>query len=137
QFDFRLFNDTTKQTLRDWMLPTALSNDKAIVLMTVLLSKMRREQIIISALSSLEDFLHGIIQEANQQTYHALTSKLSTQQREMLSVLLANRDDSDKSYAHWLQEAPGRVNAKNLLGILDRLSFLQKLNTGVPEEYPV
>jgi hypothetical protein len=46
QFGFHLFNDTTKQALRDWMLPTALSTDKAIVLMAILLSKMRREQII-------------------------------------------------------------------------------------------
>ena len=66
QFGFRLFNDTTKQFLRDWMLPIALSTDKAVVLMMVLLSQMRHDQIVIPALSRLEDFLHGIIQEANQ-----------------------------------------------------------------------
>ncbi|MDQ7027706.1 MAG: Tn3 family transposase [Anaerolineae bacterium] len=78
QFGFRLFNDTTKQLLRDWMLPTALSTNKAIVLMNLLLSKMRQEQIIIPALSSLENFLHGIIQETSLQIYQVLTSALCT-----------------------------------------------------------
>lgn len=137
QFGFRLFNDTTKQLLRDWMLPNALSTDKAIVLMNLLLSKMRREQIVIPALSRLEDFLHGIIQEANQQTYRALTSELSTQQREMLSVLLAHREDSNQSYAQWLQQPAGKTNVNNLLAILDRLTFLQKMQLGVPEGYAV
>jgi len=137
QFDFRLFNDTTKQLLRDWMLPIALSTDKAIVLMNVLLSQMRHEQIVIPALSRLEDFLHSIIREANQQTDHALTANLSTQQREMLSLLLTNRDDSDKSYVHWLQQPAGKTNVNNLLAILDRLTLLQKMKLGVPEGYSV
>jgi TnpA family transposase len=137
QFGFRLFNDTTKQLLRDWMLPNALSTDKTIVLMNLLLSKMRREQIVIPALSLLEDFLHGIIQEANQQTYRALTSELSTQQREMLSVLLAHREDSNQSYAQWLQQPAGKTTVNNLLAILDRLTFLQKMQLGVPEGYAV
>jgi hypothetical protein len=133
QFGFHLFNDATKQLLRNWMTPTALSTDKAIVL----LSKMRHEQIIVPALSVLEDFLHGIIQEVNQQTYQSLTAKLSPQQREMLSLLLANRDDSDKSYVHWLQQPAGKSNVNNLLAILDRLTFLQKMKLGVPENYSV
>ncbi len=137
QFGFHIFNDTTKQLLRNWMLPNALSTDKVIVLMNLLLSKMRQEQIIIPALSLLEDFLHGIIQEANQQTYHALTAELSTQQREMLSLLHANRDDSDKSYVHWLQQPAGKTNVNNLLAILDRLTFLQKMQLGVFEGYAV
>ena len=137
QFGFRLFNDTTKQQLRDWMFPNALSTDKAIVLMNLLLSKMRREQIVIPALSILEDFLHGIIQETSLQIYQVLTSKLSTQQHEMLGLLLANHDDTDKSYAHWLQQPAGKSNVNNLLAILDKLSFLQKMKLGVPENYEV
>lgn len=137
QFDFRLFNDTTKQLLRDWMFPNALSTDKAIVLMDLLLSKMRQEQIVIPALSILEDFLHGIIQETSRQIYQVLTSKLSTQQHEMLGLLLANHDDTDKSYAHWLQQPAGKSNVNNLLAILDKLSFLQKMKLGVPENYEV
>jgi TnpA family transposase len=137
QFGFHLFNDTTKQLLRGWMIPTTLSTDKAIVLMNVLLAKMRHEQIVIPALALLEDFLHGIIQDANQQTHQALTSKLSIQQRETLSLLLANRDDTDKSYAYWLQQPAGTTSVNNFLELLNRLTFLQKMNLGVPEDYPV
>ena len=81
QFDFRLFDDTTRQYLRDWMTPSALSTDKAVVLMNILLAKMRDEHIIIPALSLLEDFLHSMIQDANRQTYQSLTSSLSDEQR--------------------------------------------------------
>lgn len=137
QFGFNHFNDTTKHQLRDWMLPTALSTDKATVLMNLLLSKMRQEQIVIPALSSVEDFLHGIIQETSLQIYQVLTSKLSPQQREMLGLLLANRDDTDKSYAQWLQQPAGKTNVNNLLAILDKLDFLQKMKLGVPENYAV
>jgi len=137
QFGFRLFNDTTKQLLRDWMFPNALSTDKAIILMNLLLSRMRQEQIVIPALSILEDFLHGIIQETSLQTYQVLTSKLSTQQHEMLGLLLANHDNTDKSYAHWLQQPAGKSNVNNLLAILDKLSFLQKMKLDVPENYAV
>ena len=35
QFGFRLFNDTTQQRLRDWMLPTALSLCSAVVVQPV------------------------------------------------------------------------------------------------------
>lgn len=137
QFDFRLFNDATKQLLRDWIIPTALSTDKAFVLMDVLLSKMRHAQIIIPALSLLEDFLHSIIQEANQQTFEALTKHLTTQQKQALGVLLANRDETQQSYATWLRQPPGTSNVKNFLELLNRLIFLKQMNLGVPEDYVV
>lgn len=137
QFGFHLFNDTTKQRLRDWMLPNALSTDKAIVLMNLLLSKMRQEQIVIPALSLLEDFLHSIIQEANQQTFEALTQHLTTSQQQALGVLLANRDETQQSYATWLRQPSGTSNANNFLELLNRLTFLKQMKLGVPEDYAV
>lgn len=137
QFHFHSFNDTTKQLLRDWMMPAALGTDKAMVLMTILLSKMRHEKIIIPSLSLLEDFLHGIIQQANQQTFAALTASLRPRQQQRLDVLLSNRDDSGQSYATWLQQPGGRATVNNLLTILDRLTFLRNLELGVPGDYVV
>ena len=137
QFGFRLFNDTTKQLLRDWMLPTALSTDKAFVLMDVLLTKMRHEKIIIPALSLLEEFLHGIIQQANQQTFEALTKNLTTQQQQALDVLLANRNETQESYATWLRHPSGISTVKNFLELLNRLIFLKQMDLGVPEDYAV
>ncbi|MEL6528307.1 MAG: hypothetical protein AAFQ07_21615, partial [Chloroflexota bacterium] len=98
---------------------------------------MRQEQIVIPALSLLEDFLHGIIQEANQQTFEALTKHLTTQQQQVLGVLLANRDETQQSYATWLRQPPGTSNAKNFLELLNRLTFLKQMNLGVPEGYTV
>lgn len=55
----------------------------------------------------------------------------------MLSVLLTQRDDSNQSYAQWLQQPAGKTNVNNLLAILDRLTFLPKMQLGVPEGYAV
>ncbi|MEO1440825.1 MAG: DUF4158 domain-containing protein [Chloroflexota bacterium] len=127
QFGFHLFDDTTKQRLRDWMMTSALSTDKAMVLMNILLTKMRDEQIIIPALSLLEDFLHGIIQDANRQTYETLTNGLTDSQRQALNLLLVNRDETAQSYATWLKQPTGTATVKNFLILLDRLAFLKKM----------
>ena len=137
QFGFRRFDDTTRQYLRDWMTPSALSTDKAVVLMNILLAKMRDEHIIIPALSLLEDFLHSMIQDANRQTYQALISSLSDEQRARLHLLLTNRDETGKSYMHWVQQPPGTATVNNLLTILDRLNFLEAMKLGTASDYIV
>ncbi|MEM6281998.1 MAG: Tn3 family transposase [Chloroflexota bacterium] len=137
RFGFHLFDDTTKQHLRDWMMTSARSTDKAIVLMNILLAKMRDEQVVIPALSLLENFLHGIIQNVNHQTYQALASSLSDDQRTRLHLLLSNRDETGKSYAHWVQQPAGTATINNLLVILDRLTFLKAMKLGTANDYAV
>ena len=136
-FNFSLYNDTTKAILHDWILPTALSTHKAAVVMNILIGKMRQENIIIPEITTLEEFLHPIIQQANSQIYRQLTDQLGKRQTQALDMLLAKRNQTGVSYRTWLQEPVGGVSVDNLLILLDRLTFIRAIGLSTPKEYAI
>lgn len=76
EYGFRRSNDTTWSDLHDWIYPLALSTDRAVVLMTHLIEKLRHDKVIIPALSTLEMFLAPIMDEADAETTQVLIGNL-------------------------------------------------------------
>jgi hypothetical protein len=138
QFNFHLFDDTTRSLLYKWIYPQALSTNKARVLMNNLIEKMRYEQIIIPTISALETFLHPIIQKADTENYRRLTSGLTDMQKQHLDLLLANQGGTKLSYrTWWLQQPPGLATVDNLIGLIDRLHFIRLINLNTLPSYQV
>lgn len=125
EYGFRRFNNTIQSDLHDWIYPLALSTDRAVVLMTHLIEKLRHDKVIIPALSTLEMFLAPIMDEADAETTQALIGNLTPTQLEWLDLLLQSRDGGHHSFLGWLQQATGRASADSFLNIVDRLTFLQ------------
>ena len=137
EFDFHILNDNMKSILRNWLTPWALSTNKALVLMNSLIEKMRREQIIIPAISTLEEFLYPIMQQADIENFHRLTANLTDEQKQHLDLLLTNQDGTNLSYRTWLQQPPGLPAVNNLLALLERLVFIQRIDLNPPADQPV
>jgi TnpA family transposase len=136
-FGFHTFNNNMKSILRSWLTPWALSTNKALALMDGLIEKMRREQIIIPAISTLEQFLYPIMQQADSNNFHRLTSDLTDKQKQHLNLLLANQGGTQLSYRTWLQQPPGLPTVDNLLTLLDRLAFIRRIDLNLPTDQPV
>lgn len=127
EYGFRYFDESNRSQLMNWIYPLALSSNKVGLLLQNLVEKMRQEAIIIPAVSSLEDFLSPILEQANQETFATLSGHLTSQQIEALDVLLKAQTATGQSYLHWLQAPPGAVSVNNLLDLLDRLNVLRAL----------
>jgi len=136
-FHFRLYNETTKALLHDWILPTVTSTHKTAVIMNILIVKMRQERIIIPKVITLEEFLHPIIQQANKKIYNLLAGELTNRQKQALDLLLSNRGQIESSYRTWLQAPPGAVSLDNLLALMDRLTFIRNTGLSTAKEYAV
>ena len=136
-FNFHPYNDTTKAMLHDWIFPTALSTHKAAVVMNILIGKMRHENIMIPEITTLEEFLHPIIKQANRDIYNQLAGQLTKRQEQALDLLLSNRGQTEASYRTWLQEPPGSISVESLLALLDRLIFIRNIGLSTTKEYAV
>lgn len=128
EYGFQRFNDNTQLGLRDWIYSLALSTDRAVVLMTHLIEKLRHDKVIIPALSTLEMFLAPIMDEADTETTQALIGNLTPDQLEWLDLLLQSRDGGHQSFLGWLQQPTGRPSTDSFLNIVDRLTFLQGID---------
>jgi len=137
EFGFHHFDDNTKAILQGWLTSWALSTNKAWVLMNSLVEKMRREQIIIPAMATLEEFLHPIMQQADTENFRRLTADLTDEQKRRLDLLWANQGGTQLSYRTWLQQPPGWATVDNLLGLLDRLTFIRQVSLDTEQHYQV
>ena len=128
EYGFQRFDDAAQSRLRDWIYPLTLSADRAVVLMTHLIEKLRQKNVIIPTLSTLELFLSPIMDEAETQITQTLIGTLTPKQREWLDVLLQPRDGGPYSFLAWLQQPTGRPGSDSFLHIINRLTFLQNIH---------
>ena len=132
-FGFLEFSEVIEQELSEWLLATALDIDDGLPLMTALLEEMRTRQIIQPALSTLEELVWHVREQAKQARFQRLTGQLTTQQREQIMQLLDLRKEPPVvSHLAWLREPPREAKPINFQRLADRLELIRTI--GLPLE---
>lgn len=127
QFEYHAFTIKEYRELAHWLLPTAMSTDKGIVLVESLLTEMRNRKIILPAIYALEHLGWSVRERAKKLTYKQLTKGLTAEQCKSLDRLLDLREGSKTSYLAWLRKPPYSLSSKSFHKILDRHDFIGQL----------
>lgn len=127
QFGYRTFTTKEYRELAQWLLPTAMSTDKEIVLVESLITEMRNRKIILPAIYAIEHLGWSVRERAKNLTYKQLTKGLTAEQCESLDRLLNLREGTKLSYLAWLRKPPQSISSKSFHEILNRHDFIQQL----------
>ncbi|RAM50960.1 MAG: hypothetical protein C6Y22_13975 [Hapalosiphonaceae cyanobacterium JJU2] len=114
--------------LSKWLMKLAFNTDKGIALVEALIAEMRRNKIIIPAMSTVERLAWETRRRAQNQFYLSLTKHLTTIQKKELDGLLVINLEKNRTPLVWLRQPPGVANPKNFLKILDKFEFIRDLN---------
>lgn len=126
-YGFQSFTSTHYRKLSHWLQEIAIGLDSGNALLEELLRKMRADKIILPALSTLEQLVFGARERARKRTIHTLTQTIEDRDKKELESLLTQLVSNNISYYAWLNQPSGRTSHKNLQIILEKLTFLNKL----------
>lgn len=127
RYGFRNFTQNTRRRMSEFLLPVALSTDKPIALVTALIDELRRHQVILPAVSTIESVCWGVRQQARTAVYPALTGDLTQTQREQIRLTLALRQDTGLTSLAWLNQPPGSPSTDDFHQIMERLEFMLRM----------
>jgi len=113
-----------------WLTDLALQTDKGTVLSTSLVAQLRRQTILLPAVSVLERLMAEALTRANRQLYQTLTEDLTPSARQALEDLLTRRAEGSLTWLAWLRQAPAAPTARQLMEHLARLRAWQEV--GLP-----
>lgn len=134
---FKTFTARHYQQAVETLAGVAMQTDKGIVLATSLVEDLRRQSIILPALSTIERICAEAITLADRHIYAMLADSLSADQRQRLNKLLERRDGSNITWLAWLRQSPAKPSSRNMIEHIERLKVLQALDLPVGIERQV
>lgn len=126
-FGFQPFTADVSHQLTEWLLPQAFSADQGVALLTALIEELRRQRIILPALSTLERLGWEVRQKARQITFEDLTDGLTSTQKTQLDQIVKLREGTNQSYLNWLNQAPGQASPDAFSQVVARLTFARDI----------
>jgi|GEM_PF-1913452 len=126
-FQFQPFSRHQYRDLALWLLPTALSTDSGVALVTALIEEMRTRKIVAPALYVVERLAWETRRRAQRQIFAKLTLDLTPVQEEALDQLLTVLPERTQTQLAWLRQPPGKPAPATILKLLERLVFIRSL----------
>ena len=126
-FGFKPFNASHYRQSMATSTELALQTDKGLVLAEAFIESLRRQAVILPAVSVIERICAEAITRANRRIHAALTNPLSKLHLERLDHLLTRKDGSKMTWLAWLRQSPAKPNSRYMLEHLERLKTLQDL----------
>lgn len=132
-FGWRTFGLAEHREMSIWLLTLARGTDRGLVLLRALCEELRRRRILAPVMTVLDRLVSAVRHRARGEAYRALTTDLSSEQRDRLDKLLDPYIDARQTQLGWLRQSIGAPNPANILTCIDRLDTLRKL--GIPDEW--
>ena len=126
-YGFRNFTSREYQSNFRIILNYALENGNADYLLWVSVDELRKQKIILPAMTTLERIVWGARERADKKILWQLTSSLNPEQTEKLDKILSHMPESSKTYLAWLREAPSGCSPDAFLKVAEKLVFLHGL----------
>lgn len=134
-YGFRDFTEAIRNQLTEWAESQSHRWTTPKGLLLALLDEMRRQRIILPAISTLEHWAWRMHQRLEEEAFSRLTDSLSVLQRSELDQMLWPAVDANDQNLTWLRRAMGIPGAKSMLDLLDRLDLIRsvELNPQIAE----
>ncbi len=136
-FGFKQFTASHHRQAVEELAETALQTDNGVVLAGTLIDKLRRQTIILPALSAVERACAEAVTRANRRIYTLLNDSLSPLHLQSLDDLLKRMDGSKTTRLAWLRQSPLKPNSRHMLEHIDRLKTLRALDLPLGIEHQV
>lgn len=135
-FGFKLFTISHYRPMVETLTDLALQTDKGIVLASALIENLRKQQIGLPPMDTIERAIAEAVTRANKRIYAVLTDALTESHRQRLDNLLKLRDDSKFTWLTWLRQSPTRPNSRHMLEHIERLKAWHSLDlpTGIEQQ---
>lgn len=126
-YGFHPFSPRMYREMATWLLPLALTTDNGVALVEALMQEMRKRQILIPGITTLERLGWEVRRRAQHQVYRWLTEGLTDVQRSQLRALLTVVTPARQTLLTWLRQPPGVVSPASFLKIVERLRWIREL----------
>ena len=105
----------------------AMQTDKGMVLAIESLEALRRQRVILPAITVIERACAEAVTRANRRIYRALLEPLQPHHKRGLDNLLNVTPDTNITWMMWLRQSPRRPNSRHMREHIERLKIFQSL----------
>lgn len=113
-FGFQTFTMTHYRAGVRSLEDIAWQTDKGVVLAAALIEDLRKQQVLLPTLNSVERICAEAVTRANRRIYAALTESLTDVHRQHLDDLLRRKEGSKMTLLAWLRQSPAKPNSKRM-----------------------
>jgi TnpA family transposase len=125
EYDFVAF------TLREYRMTfkhlhqIVLENGDAIHLLHECIDFLRKNKIILPAITTLEGMVWEAREMAEKKLFNMVSQSLSNEQKEKLEEIITSSPESNKTILGRLKEPPGHPSPETFLKVIDRLEYIR------------
>ncbi|MBH0159156.1 Tn3 family transposase, partial [Fictibacillus sp. 5RED26] len=112
-----------------YLYQLALENGDAIHLLNECVDYLRKNRIILPAVTTLERMAWEARARAEKIIFNTVSQSLTIEQKENLEELInsQHQSESNKTILGWLKEAPGHPSPETFLKVIERLEYIRDL----------
>ncbi|OTZ40710.1 Tn3 family transposase, partial [Bacillus thuringiensis] len=105
----------------------ALENGDAIHLLHECIDFLRKNKIILPAITTLERMVWEAREMAEKKLFNMVSQSLSNTQKEKLEEIITSQhpSESNKTILGWLKEPPGHPSPETFLKLIERLEYIR------------
>ncbi|WP_428879799.1 Tn3 family transposase [Bacillus cereus group sp. BfR-BA-01700] len=105
----------------------ALENGDAIHLLHECIDFLRKNKIILPAITTLERIVWEARAMAEKKLFNTVSQSLTNEQKEKLEdiITLQHSSESNKTILDWLKEPPGHPSPETFLKVIERLEYIR------------
>lgn len=134
-YGFSNFSAQSYRVISQALLPHAIENSNALFLIRMTLEEMRKQKIILPAMTTIERLVWETRRRAEEKVYKSLYKPLSQWQKQQLEKLIDTPSNKSKTKLGWLREIPGQSSPDAFLKVIERLEYVRLLNLSIGAEH--
>ncbi|MES5929948.1 Tn3 family transposase [Bacillus cereus group sp. MG9] len=127
EYDFVTFTLKEYRMTFKHLHQLALENGDAIHLLHECIDFLRKNKIILPAITTLERMVWEARAMAEEKLFNTVSQSLSNTQKEKLEEIITSQhpSESNKTILGWLKEPPGHPSPETFLKLIERLEYIR------------
>ena len=127
EYDFVTFNLKEYRMAFKYLHQLALENGDAIHLLHECIDFIRKNKIILPAITTLEKMVWEAREMAEKKLFNTVSKSLTNEQKEKLEEIITSQhpSESNKTILGWLKEPPGHPSPETFLKVIERLEYIR------------
>ena len=131
KYGYSVFTENDSLQLESYLMPYAMENDNIHRLISLSITRLREQKIILPGITTIEKVINYISKTAEYIIYNTINSNLTSKQKTQLDTLLESKNESKTSILAYLREDSGQSSPQSFLNIIEQLNTIRNLNLNV------